>query len=155
MPIAVRTLAALLSLAALQAAAPAQAPPTACTLEKTHYSCDRSQFTKLLQTAKSVAIETHPFNQLSTTALESLVRELGKSVQTGPADLVFVLDPAQPDGIYFGPNDKELATLLVFQQGPGGKRGPLLWVETFAGQPDMPWLMVVRGIIQQFKHEFK
>lgn len=155
MSIFVRTLAAVLCLAAFKIAVLAQAPAIGCSMDKNHYSCDKSQFTKVLKAAKVVAVETRPFNQVSAGALEGLARELGKSVQTGSAELVFVLEPADPDGIYFGPNDRELASLRVFQRGPNGKRGQLLWVESFKGQRDMAWLMVVHGTIQQFKEEFK
>jgi hypothetical protein len=43
----------------------------------------------------------------------------------------------------------------VFQPGLDGGRGQLIWVESFIGQPDMPWPMVVHGAILQFKNEFK
>jgi hypothetical protein len=152
----VRTLAAALCMAALNMnAAPAQSPAVGCSKDKSHYTCDKAQFTKALKAARIVAVETQPFNRVSAGALEGLARELGKSVQSGSADLIFVLGAPDPDGIYIGPNDRELASLRVFLPGRNGERGQLLWVESFIGQPDMPWPMVVHGVIQQFKNEFK
>jgi hypothetical protein len=136
-------------------AVPAQSPALACSKEKNHYSCDKPQFIRILKDARVVAVETQPYNRISSKALEDLARELGKSVQSDSADLIFLLEPADPDAIYFGPNDRELASLRVFSRGPRGGRGQLLWVESFIGQPDVPWLMVVHGVIQQFKAEFK
>jgi len=156
MSIYIRTLAAALCLAALNMnAVPAQSPAIGCSNDKNHYSCDKARFTKALNAARVVAVETHPLNQVSAGALERLARELGKSVQSGSADLIFELGALDPDGIYIGPNDRELASLRVFQPGPKGERGQLLWVESFIGQPDMPWPMVVHGVILQFKNEFK
>jgi hypothetical protein len=133
----------------------AQAPLTGCTRVKYQYHCDKVQLTELLKDAKFIAIESQPFNKVSETALEHLVRDLGKSVQADSPDLTFALAPADPDGIYIGPNDRELATLRVYSRSPQGHHGQLIWVETFIGQPDMQWLMVVRGTIQQFKSQFK
>jgi hypothetical protein len=156
MSIYAKTLAAALCLAAFNIeAVPAQSPVLGCSRNKNHYSCDKPQFTKILKDARTVAVETQPFNRISAKALEDLARELGKSVQPGSAELTFLLEPADPDGLYFGPNDRELASLRVFSLGPKGERGQLLWVESYIGQPDMAWLMVVHGLTQQFKAEFK
>lgn len=155
MSIFVRTLAAVLFLAALKTALLAQTPVVGCTKDKSHYSCDKAQFTTILKAAKVLAVETHPLNKVSAGALNGLARELGKRIDPGSADLFFELEPAEPDGIYFGPNDKELALLRVFQRGPNGGHGQLLWVESFDGQPDIVWPMVVRGAVRQFKEDFK
>jgi len=155
MSIYAKTLAATLCLAAFNIeAVPAQAPTFGCSKDKNRYSCDKPQFKKILRDTRIVAVKSQPYNRISDKALENLARELGKSVQSGSAELTFLLEPADPDGIYFGPNDRELASLRVFSRGSKGERGQLLWVESFIGQPDMPWLMVVHGVIQQFKAEF-
>jgi len=157
MSIYTKTLAAALCLAAFEIeAVPAQSPALVCSKDKYNsYSCDKPQFLKIFKDARIVSVETHPYNQIAAKALEDLARELGKSAQSGSADLTFVLEPANPDAIYFGPNDRELASLRVFSSGPKGGRGQLIWVETLIGQPNLPWLMVVHGVIQQFKAEFK
>jgi hypothetical protein len=154
MYICAKTLAAALCLAAFNAVS-TQTPFTACSRVNNQFSCDKVQFTRALKAAEFVAIESQPFNKVSLSALERLVRDLGKTVRTDSPDLTFVLAPADSDAIYFGPNDKELATLRVYSRGPQGQHGQLLWVESFSGQPDMTWLMVTRGTILQFEAEFK
>jgi len=90
MPIYARTLAAALCLAAFNMeAVPAQTPVAGCSTVKSRYSCDKEQFRKILGDARSVAVETQPFNRISAKAGEDLARELGKSVQPGSADLTF------------------------------------------------------------------
>jgi len=156
MSIYAKTLAAALCLIAFNIeAVPAQAPASGCSRDKGYYFCNKSQFTTALKNAGIVSIETHPFNQISTKALEDLARGLGKSVQSDSAQLTFVLAPGDAEGLYFGPNDRELARLSVFSRGPKGELGQLIWVESFIGQPDMSWPVVVRGLIQQFKADLK
>lgn len=95
MPIYVRTLAVALCMAALNLnAVHAQSSAIGCSKDKDHYSCDKAQFTKALKAARVVAVETQPFNQVSVGALEGLARELGKRVQSGSADLIFLLGGA-------------------------------------------------------------
>ena len=157
MSVYAKTLAAALCLVAAFTieAVPARATVFGCSKDKTHYSCNKPAFTKVLKDAKIVAVESKPFDKISAKALQGLARELGKSVQPGSADLIFVLEPTDSDGIYFGPNDRELATLRIYSHGSKSEHGQLLWVESFVGQPDMPWPTVVHGAIQQFKAEFK
>jgi hypothetical protein len=150
------TFATAICLAAFHVAtASAQTPPTACPKIKNQYSCDKPQFAQTLRDAKNVSVESQPFNKISEKALADLARDLGKTVQPHSADLIFVLGPPDPDGIYIGPNDRELATLHVYARGANGGQGQLLWIESYIGQPNVIWPMVVRGIIQQFKIEFK
>ncbi len=121
MSIYAKTLAATLCLAAFNIeAVPAQAPAFGCSKDKNRDSCDKPQFKKILRDARIVAVQSQPYNRISDKALEDLARELGKSVQSGSADLTFLLEPADPDGIYFGPNDRELASLRVFSRGSKG-----------------------------------
>jgi hypothetical protein len=154
MSISAKTLVAALFLTAFTAV-PAHAQPSPCTKVKNQYTCDKAQLTELLKDAKFIAVESQPLNKVSETALAHLVQDLGKSVQPDSPDLTFTLSPADPDSIYIGPNDRELATLRVYSRSPKGHHGQLIWVESFIGQPDMQWLMVVRGTIQQFKSKFK
>jgi hypothetical protein len=156
MSIYVKTFAAVLCLVALNVRTTvAQAPSRGCSKIRDQYSCDKPQFTQALKNARTVAVETQPLNQVSAKALVDLARQLGKAVDPGSPDLIFELEPAAADGVYYGPNDRELAVLRVFARGANGGRGPLLWTESFVGQPDMAWAMVVHGEMQQFRSEFK
>ena len=154
MNICVKSIVIALCLAAFNTAY-AQVPPTACPRVKNQYSCDKPEFAHTLKAAKTIAIESQPFNKVSEKALADLARSLGKTVQPDSADLTFVLGPPDPDGIYIGPNDRDLATLSVYARGTKGHHGQLLWIDTFRGQPDVIWPMVVQGIVQQFKSDFK
>lgn len=156
MSIVAKTLAAALMLAACTTeAASAQDSSLNCSKDKDHYSCDVLRFTKALKAAKTVAVESRPPDQISAKALENLARDLRKSIQPSPADLTFALVPTDFGGVYFGPGDRELATLRVFARGTQGEHGQLLWVESVVGQPDLAWLIVVHRAIQQFEAEFK
>ena len=134
---------------------PAGAEVFGCTRDKDHYSCNKSAFKKVLNDAKTVVVASHPENNVSEAALQQLVRDLGKTVRRSPAELTFVLAPTESDGVYFGPGNRELATLRVYAATADGGPGQLIWVESFAGQPDMPWPTVVHGAIQQFKEGLK
>jgi hypothetical protein len=135
---------------------PAQvAPLVACTQAKGETKCDDESFSAALKTAKTVAISSQPANPASDRALERLARELGKTVSPDAADLTFELIRKEQSGIFYGPGDRELATLRIYAHGAQGGRGPLVWVETYLGQPDMPWPAVAHQALQQFKSEFK
>jgi hypothetical protein len=125
----------------------AQAP--ACSLEKGYYHCDQAAFLATLKQAKTVSVESQPFDQATTNSLEKLVHILNKTEVSGPADLTFVLNKTQAEGINYGPSGRELASLLVYSKGPTGKQ--LIWVETFDGEPDLAWPIVVYDILRQFK----
>lgn len=156
MSILAKTLATTLCLATFSIhTAAAQATLSICTKDKDHYSCDKQRFTKILKDAKTVAVESRPYDPVSADGLQNLVRKLGKNVQPGSADLIFVLEPTTYGGVYFGPEERELATIRVFARSSRGGHGELLWVESLVGQPDVPWAIVVHDLVQQFKTEFK
>ncbi len=115
------------------------------------YHCDQTVFARYLKETKTVAIESQPSNLATNRALRDLIKTLDKTETAENADLTFVLIKAPDTGIYFGPNDRELASLQIFSRGPRGARGQLIWVETFDGQPDTPWPTAVYDLIQQFK----
>jgi len=153
-----RTLIALVfAFIALSAAAHSQPSATvACSQLKGRYQCDQAAFVRALSTAKTVAVETQPFDRNGQRELAELVTHLGKTPAAADADLIFRLEKLDPeDGVYYGPNDRGLAALRVYSSGPQGTRGPLIWVETFVGQPDTPWPTVVYRIIQQLKSDAK
>jgi hypothetical protein len=136
--------------------ATAQSPPLiACVQVKGEAKCDEASFTAALKSAKTVAIATQPDNRASEHALESLVRDLGKTAQPEPADLTFELIRTEQSGVFYGPGDRQLAVLRVYAHGSQSARGPLVWVETYLGQPDMPWPAVAHQALQQFKSEFR
>lgn len=138
------------------AVVPAQSPsPIACSLEKGYYHCDQAAFARTLNEARTVAVESQPFNVATNQALRDLVRSLDKTEAADSADLTFVLMKAPDTGINFGPNDRELASLRIYSHGPKDARGQLIWVETLDGQPDMPWPMAVYDLIRQFKASIK
>jgi hypothetical protein len=104
-----------------------------------------------LKEAKTVAVESKPFDQATTNSLSKLARTLNKTEISSSADLTFVLIKTQAEGIFFGPSDRELAAFLVYSVGPQKTDRRLIWIETFDGEPDMVWPIVVYDIIRQFK----
>jgi len=131
------------------------AQSTPCTLHKQTYTCDKASFAAALKRAKTIAIETQPRDHAAPAQLKDLVLSLGKTVAPDTADLTFRLTRTESSGVYVGPTSAALATLSVYGQAPDGSRGPLLWLETFTGQPDMRWPSIVHATIQQFQETFK
>jgi hypothetical protein len=122
-----------------------------CELQKGYYHCNQAAFVAALKEAKTVAVESKPFDQATTNSLGKLARELKKTEISDNADLTFVLIRTQAAGINYGPSDRELASFLVYSRGPRGAGRQLIWIETFDGEPDMAWPIVVFDIIRQFK----
>jgi hypothetical protein len=134
----------------------AQAPSLqACSLVKGYYHCDQAAFAKYLKEARTVAVESRPSDLATNKALGDLVRTLNKTESAENADLMFVLIKAPDVGIYFGPNDRELASLRIYSRVRQIAQGQLIWVETFNGQPDTHWPTAVYDLIQQFKASIK
>ena len=106
---------------------------------------------RTLKEARTVAVESQPFDRATTNSLSELARALGKTEVSSPADLMFVLIRTQAEGIFYGPSGRELASFLVYARGPKGEERQLIWMETFDGEPDMAWPIVVYEIIRQFK----
>jgi hypothetical protein len=130
----------------------AQAASSAgCALDKGYYHCDQAAFLATLKQAKTVAVESQPFDQATTNSLDKLARTLNKTEVSGPADLMFVLNKTQAMGLSYGPSGRELASLLVYSHGAAGPDRQLVWVETFDGEPDLAWPIVVYDILRQFK----
>ncbi len=130
----------------------AQAPSAAgCAIEKGYYHCNHASFLRTLKEARTVAVESQPFDRATTNSLSELARALGKAEVSSSADLMFVLIRTQAEGIFYGPSGRELASFLVYARGPKGEERQLVWVETFDGEPDMAWPIVVYEIIRQFK----
>jgi hypothetical protein len=129
-----------------------------CTLKDHVYHCDGAVFQKALSAASSVKIETHNADGVARDRLTTFVTsKLGKTVVPpgAPADLSFLMLPVDDQGVLNdSPGGANLGTLRIYTVAPGGSRGHLLWAETFAGDSDMPWPAVVRGLILQFQSRF-
>lgn len=154
-------LAAALGLLGVQGAAQMETETTqttsACTLAKGVYTCDSVRFAKTLNEAKSVAIETHSVDKFAQAQLKDLLaKKLGKTIVSdgSPADLIFILVPLSAAGVDFGRSDNVLGTLQVYQATPEGRRGGLVWVETYSGSQDLPWPAVVNSLTGQFQKRF-
>ena len=124
-----------------------------CSIEKGYYQCNRAAFLTRLNEARTTAVVSKPFDQGTTNSLSRLVRTLHKTEipAAAGADLTFVLIKAQAEGIFYGPSQRELASLLVYSRDPEGGGGKIIWIETFDGEPDIVWPIVVFNIIRQFK----
>jgi hypothetical protein len=135
------------------------APSGGCTLKNHVYHCDGAALQKALADATTVRIETHYVDGPAQGALKSLLtKKLGKKVVTeegAPADLVFLLIPTEAEGVVNSPGNSDLGTLRVYTVKPDGGWGRLLWAETYSGQQDMEWPVVVHGLISQFQRDFQ
>ena len=130
-----------------------------CSLKDHTYSCDGATFQQALAKVKTVTIETRNTDGVGRAKLTTLVTgKLGKAISSADAspDLVFLLLPFDQAGnIVTNQGERELGTLRIYSALRDGKPGHLLWAETFSGPPDMPWPMVVRGLILQFQGHFQ
>jgi hypothetical protein len=127
-----------------------------CTLKNHVYTCNGAEFQAALQSAKTVAIEAHNADGVARNELTSFVtRKLGKTVtaEGSSADLIFLMIPIEPSGVISNA-DTDLGTLRIYSSTPDGARGRLLWAETLFGAQDLPWPMVVHGLISQFQSHF-
>ena len=124
-------------------------------MRKGYYHCDRDGLIAALQNAKTIAVKSKPFDTATTKSLGNLVRTLNKTEVSSSPDLTFVLIRAQAEGIFYGPSDRELASLLVYAGSTQESDPKLIWIETFNGEPDLVWPIVVYDIIKQFKAGLK
>jgi hypothetical protein len=122
-----------------------------CVVETGYYDCDQAAFKAALKEARTIAVESRPFDQATTNSLKKLAHALNKTEQSSSPDLTFVLIRTDAEGIFFGPSDRELASLLVYSRNPENEKNHLIWIETFYGEPDLVWPIVVYDTIQQFK----
>ena len=148
----------LLSPAALRAQNEPDSKDTAsCTLKDHVYRCDGAAFQAMLLRAKTVSVEAHNADGVARSQLmDLLTKKLNKSIATKgvPADLIFLMMPIDPSGIVNGAGNAELGTLRVYTAATDGTRGNLVWAETFSGTQDLPWPVVVRGLILEFQSHF-
>ena len=143
-------LAALVFSVAVQA----QTETAACPQVRGSYKCDHTAFVQSLSAARTVALETRPYDRNGQRELAELAVHLGKTIATTNADLLFRLErPDLQSPIYYGPNSRVLAVLRIYSRGKQGSRGPLIWTESLTGQPGLPWPIVVHQIIRQFRSD--
>jgi hypothetical protein len=127
-----------------------------CTLHDHVYTCDGSAFQPVLINVKTIAVDVHNADGVARNQLTALLtRKLGKTIaaDAGQADLIFLLIPTE-SGVVYGREDAPLGTLRVYSVTQEGGRGHLLWAEAYSGAPDLPWPVVVRGLILQFEAHF-
>lgn len=143
-------IATLIICIAASVAAFAQTPieTHACTLKDHQYQCDKLSFEQVLSASRTVSVEAPRLHPGSLNQMERLGRSLGKTVRSG-SSLRLVLVAAESDGIYYGPSDRELGSIRALY----GNR--LVWVESYNGQPDTPWAIVVNHLAEQFRRDFK
>jgi hypothetical protein len=140
--------------AAGSARAQVQVVAHACTNDGNQYNCDKPNFEKILRVAKTASVRT-PRLQPSSGQIGKLVQSLGKTIRPDSADLTFVLVRPDPNGIYYGPSDRDLADLRVYYGASGNDPGTLVWVESYSGQPGTAWSIVVHHLTEQFRAQFK
>lgn len=130
---------------------------TPCTLSKQVYTCDKASFAAVLKRSRTAAIEFQPRDHAAPAQLKDLVTSLNKTLASDPstADLTFRLTRTESSGISVGPAGAPLATLSVYGPAVDGHRGPLLWLETFTGQPDLLWPSIAHATVQQFEYNFR
>lgn len=130
----------------------------ACTLKDHVYTCNGAAFEKALAGAKTVRIETNNVDGVARLELTKLVtKKLGKTIVPAgsAADLVFLLMPVVNGGsVDYSSGTAYLGTLRVYSVAPDGSVGDLLWAELYSGTADLPWPIVVRGLILQFQARF-
>jgi hypothetical protein len=129
-----------------------------CTLRDHVYSCNGAAFRPILQDAKTVGVSVHNADGAARGQLTAfLSHKLGKTIAADGStpDLIFLLIPIEPAGVSYSTGDEMLGTLRVYSVTADGGRGHLLWAETYSGGADLPWPVVVRGLILQFESHFK
>lgn len=128
---------------------------TACAPDKGGFTCSRAGFHHVWRRAKSVQVETNAMDKGAKAQVEEYLASVGKTVtaDSASAELLFVLKPVDSTGVHVGPAGSDLSVLSVYLI-TDGKRGALVWSETFNGQPDMRWPTVVHASLEQFRGEF-
>lgn len=140
----------ILCIASISAQAQSQVQTHSCKLKGDQYTCDRHGFQQVLKAVKSVSVNAPRLDPTSAKEMDTLAQKLGKTVRSG-SDLTLVLARSGSSGIYYGPSDRELATIRAYY----GSARKLLWIESYYGQPDTPWPIVVNRLTKQFQNDFR
>jgi len=124
-----------------------------CVLNKGIYTCNRVEFMAAWKSAGTVTVEASSRDKMAAAQLREMLGKMGKKLgETG--DLTVLVAPRDENGVEVGPAGVELGSLRVYAQGAEGKRGNLVWAETYVGQPDMSWPAVVHALVSQFQGKF-
>ena len=106
-----------------------------------------------------MSLDTHNSDGIARGALKDLVtKKLGKSVAEpgSPADLVFLLMPIDDAGqVENNSSLQDIGTLRIYSATAEGRPAHLLWAETYSGEHDVPWPIVVHGVIAKFEKRFQ
>jgi hypothetical protein len=123
-----------------------------CVLDKHTYVCSFGGFHHVFHRSKTIAIEADPRDHAALNQLNELVVALNRTVApAGQGDLIFAVLPVDHGGVIIGPGDVDMATLRIYERGPDGTRGEMLWAETYRGQSDRPWPATVHALLRQFQ----
>jgi hypothetical protein len=125
-----------------------------CALDKQVYTCNRVEFASAWKNAGTVTIEASPRDKMAASQLREMAGKMGKSVGES-GELTVLVVPRDAGGVDVGPAGVELGSLRVYAPSEGGRRGNLVWAETYTGQPDMSWPAVVHALVAQFEQKFK
>lgn len=94
------------------------AAPAPCLLVKGSYRCNRSAFEGAFAKARTVTVQTRPYDRNALREFGELIAKLGKSIAGKNADIILQLDRLDPDDtIFYGPGDRPLALLRVYSRG--------------------------------------
>ena len=123
---------------------------------KGEYTCNWISLQSAFDRSRTIALRTEPMDRSTAAQLRRLIAELGKvpAAEGQPADLTFAVVPVPPNGVDMGPNDHELARLLIYAPSQASAQGLLLWAETYRGQGDRPWPAQVHALLRQFQERF-
>lgn len=119
-----------------------------CTVNGRDYDCDKQNFERILAVSKTISVEAPASDSYSLKQLDKLLRFLGKTLRPDSADLNLVISRPEPDGIYYGPGDRKVATLRVYY-----RQGKLVWVEDYFDQPNTAWPIAVSHLTDQFRKD--
>ena len=149
-------LGCLLGTASVAAQSPEpQEKPCVQQRDKT-YLCNLHTFRHALNAAGAVTLDTDPYDRASERNLRALVTHLHKTIAPHQdADLVIALHAVNSNGIVIGPGDNELARLDVYRAGHAGEPDELMWSETYAGDAEKPWPLIVNALVEQFEDSVK
>lgn len=127
-------------------------PKVDCSVDGMQLTCDRSELLKRFAEARTLTMESQPRDHVADVQMASFGKSLGKRVvPVQPADITVRLVRPEHTGVVVGSGDVDLASLRIFSTKNGTEASHLLWVETYRGQEDMPWIAVVRAVMWQFQ----
>ena len=120
------------------------------------YRCNPHQFRRVLEASPTVALDTDANDRAAQRNLRALATHLHKDIaEHQNAQLVFALHAINSNGIVIGPGDNELARLDIYRAGHVGATDELIWSETYTGDAEKPWPLIVNALVEQFEDTIK